>query len=202
MVRGLYSDPIEVRSQLKQFMTTNELPEIKSTDGGTWRRIRVIEFLSKFEDNPDPNNKYEFKLDDKLKDTINMWAGAFVSYLIHIYTTMYDVENKIPEPIEVMIATNTYRQEQDVIREYYDSCIDQTSDKTDIIRKRDLSANFKLWFKGDREGSAIPKTKNLYEYMEKTLKFKYSPAGYVGMKFKRDMMITGNDTLDSTDLDA
>ena len=186
MVRGLYSEPIEVRSQLKQFMTTNELPEIKSVDGGTWRRIRVIEFLSKFVDNPDPNEPFEFKLDETFKEKIGLWAPAFISYLIHIYTTMYDVETKVPEPAEVMTSTNQYRREQDVIREYYDASIEETKDKKDTIKKKDLSAHFRLWFRDVHEGEIPPKSKAIYEYFEKMLKRKYFSNGFQCMKFKKE----------------
>ncbi len=200
MVRGLYSEPIEVRSQLKQFMTTNELPEIKSIDGGTWRRIRVIEFMSKFVENPDQSNPYEFKLDETLKDKISLWAPAFISYLIHIYTTMYDVENKIPEPVEVLSSTNQYRREQDVMREYFENCIQVTTDKKEGIKKKDLNTHFKLWFKGEHEGSSIPKAKTLYEYFEKTLKFKYlNTVGYATLRFSKEIESSGDEQMEEHD---
>ncbi len=198
MVRGLYSEPIEVRSQLKQFMTTNELPEIKSVDGGTWRRIRVIDFMSKFVENPDVNNPYEFKLDETLKDKIALWAPAFASYLIHIYTTMYDVDTKMIEPDEVMSSTNQYRREQDVIREYYEASIEHTKDKKDTVKKKDLSAHFRLWFRDVHEGETPPKSKAVYEYFDKMLKLKYFNNGYQCMKFKKEYDTSGEDLMDET----
>ncbi len=187
MVRGLYSDPIEIRPQLKQFMSTNELPEIKSIDGGTWRRIRVIDFMSKFVEKPDPANPYEFKLDGTLKDKISQWAPAFASYLIHIYTTMYDVDNKIVEPDEVLSSTLQYRREQDVFRDYYETNIEITNNKKDLIKKKDLNTHFKMWYKNEHEGSALPKAKALYDYFDKVLKLKYSQnIGYNGAKFKKE----------------
>lgn len=204
MVRGLFQDPIEVRSQLKQWMTTNELPEIKSTDGGTWRRIRVIHFMSKFVENPDPTNQYEFKIDDTLKDKISQWAGAFASYLIHLYTTVYDVAHKIPEPEEVMASTNMYRREQDVIREYYDNCIEIVENSKEGVMKKDMLTHFKMWYKDGRDGSVVPKAKTLYEYFEKTLKHKYSKFGFIGLQFRKPVVVKGNCEMSDTenDLDA
>ncbi len=203
MVRGLFQEPIEIRPQLKQFMTTNELPEIKSTDGGTWRRVRVIDFMAKFVENPDTNNKFEFKLDTTLKSKIKTWAPAFASYLIHLYTTMYDVDNKIPEPPEVTASTDQYRREQDVFREYYETCIEHTTDKRDTVMKKEMNNHFKMWFKDEHEGSVLPKTKALYDYFDKMLKLKYNPTGYPAMRFKKEIVSKGEQMDEKTcDLDV
>jgi P4 family phage/plasmid primase-like protien len=205
MVRGLYSEPIEIRPQLKQFMTTNELPEIKSIDGGTWRRVRVIDFMSKFVENPDPNNEYEYKLDNTLKDRISQWAPAFVSYLIHIYTTMYDIPNKEKEPAEVTASTIQYRKEQDLYREFYDSCYELTNEKKEGIKKKGVTDKFKEWFKHNHEGETMPKGKAVTEYFDKVIRLKYSQTyGYIGLKKKDDgTSSSGEDQMeDSNDIDA
>lgn len=186
MVRGLYQEPFEVKSQMKNWMTTNELPEINSDDGGTWRRLRVINFGSKFVENPDPTNPNEFMLDDTLKGKISQWAGAFASYLIHVYTTLYDVPNKIPEPEEVQCATNEYRKEQDFVREYFDSMIETTTNKMDTLKKKDLFAHFRLWFGEIHQGDTLPKCKKLYDFMHKTIKNKYGPNGWPFLRFRLD----------------
>ncbi len=202
MVRGLYSEPIEIRPQLKQFMTTNELPEIKSIDGGTWRRIRVIDFMSKFVEHPNPAEPYEFKLDTTLKDKISQWAPAFVSYLIHVYTTMYDIPNRDPEPHEVKASTEQYRREQDIFKEYFETCFEQTDNKKEGIKKKDLSTHFKMWFKtGDHEGTPLPKVKIVYDYFDKMLKLKYSgTVGYIGLKYKKEYESTGEESSEEPEI--
>jgi phage/plasmid-associated DNA primase len=175
-------------------MTTNELPEIKSIDGGTWRRIRVVDFMSKFVENPDPSNPYEFKLDTTLKDKISQWAPAFVSYLIHIYTTMYDIPNKDPEPAEVRASTDQYRKEQDLYREFYDTCFEISNEKKDGIKKRELYPIFKDWFKKDHGNEPAPKSKAVIEYFDKVLKLKYSNTyGYIGLNKKQDEQSSGDE---------
>ena len=60
--RALFRDPIEFKPQFKLAVCTNNLFDVTSNDDGTWRRIRVCEFLSKFCDNPSNNSKdKEFK---------------------------------------------------------------------------------------------------------------------------------------------
>ena len=187
MVRGLYQEPIEVKPQIKYWLTCNELPEIKSDDGGTWRRIRVIDFSSKFVDNPDPLNPNEFQLDDKLKGQISAWAPIFASYLIHIYITKYDVADRVVEPLEVQLSTNKYRKEQDIVREYYDNLLEITLDKTDTIKKKDLFIHFKMWFGEIHQGETLPKSKKIYDFMDKEIKHKYNAAGWPYIRFKKDL---------------
>ena len=184
MVRGLYQDPIEIKPQIKSWMTMNEKPIISSDDGGTWRRLRVIEFKCKFVENPDASNPDEYLLDDTLKGKISQWSGAFISYLIYIYNTMYDIPNKVPEPIEVQLSTNLYRKDQDLVREYFESCIEITLVKTNYIMKKDLYSNFTAWFREYHCGETTPKSKKLYDFFDKEIKYKYTGIGWPYLQFK------------------
>jgi P4 family phage/plasmid primase-like protien len=176
MVRGLYQEPIEIKPQLKHFLATNDLPKITSDDGGTWRRIRVIQFLMKFVENPDQNNEYEAPIDMSLKEKIGQWAPTFASYLIHIYTTQY-LKYGINEPKEVMMSTNKYRKAQDLIREFYEARIQVTTDKRDRMLKKDILAEFRSWVKSEHDGEIVPKSAKLYEFMEKEIKQEYPTRG-------------------------
>ncbi len=44
--RGLFKDPIQFKPQFKMILLCNELPKINADDNGTWRRIRVVKFVS------------------------------------------------------------------------------------------------------------------------------------------------------------
>ena len=59
----------------KMACCTNTLFDIQSNDEGTWRRIRVVDFESRFIDNPssDPKDN-EFKKDKDLKKKFVDWA--------------------------------------------------------------------------------------------------------------------------------
>lgn len=190
MVRGLFQDPVEITPQLKHFLATNDLPKITSDDGGTWRRIRVIHFPMKFVDNPNPENEFERKIDEKLKEKIPQWAPTFASYLIHIYNKYYNIKNKIAEPEEVMVSTNKYRKAQDLIREYFELKIAVTDDKKDRIMKKELLADFRAWVKGEHDGEIIPKSQKLYEFFEKQLKQDYPKnGGWRNVTFKDDDVV-------------
>jgi|SaaInlStandDraft_7_1057024.scaffolds.fasta_scaffold04376_1 P4 family phage/plasmid primase-like protien len=192
MVRGLYKKPREIEPQLKYWLTCNDLPKIPSDDGGTWRRIRVIDFASKFIENPDQNNQNQFPIDYSLKENIGLWAPAFASYLIHIYITKYDVKNKVAEPTEVMCATNKYRKDQDLIREYYDTYLIITDDKRDKLTKRELSSHFKFWAKNERDVQTPPKPDKLYELISNEMEKKYGNGNY-GTGWKKICIRNVND---------
>ena len=66
--RQLFQEAQEFDPQFKLVVCTNNLPEISSNDEGTWRRIRVVPFKSYFTDTPNPNDKYEFKVDKNIKE--------------------------------------------------------------------------------------------------------------------------------------
>ena len=189
--RDLYKgskDMIIFKPQLTPFMACNDMLEIKGQDNGTWRRVVKIDFASEFLDNPDPNDPLQFKIDETLKEKIDAWAKPFASYLIHIYMNDYLTSGKLIEPDEVKVSTNMYRKDQDIFSEYYDNCIEKTPNKNDIIQKRDLFANFKIWFRDVHDGEPLPKGKKLYEFIEKELKQNYKTKGYVNIKFKNNIL--------------
>ena len=75
LVRDLYKgskEMIEFKPQMKYFLICNQLPVIPSIDDGTWRKLRVIDFNSKFVDNPTVSN--EFKINTNLKQEIKSWV--------------------------------------------------------------------------------------------------------------------------------
>lgn len=47
MVRPMYREPFEVKFQVKWFLCCNKLPTVTAQDEGTWRRLKVVEFLSR-----------------------------------------------------------------------------------------------------------------------------------------------------------
>jgi len=143
MTRALFKEPIEFRPQFKMIMTCNELPEVPSDDGGTWRRIRVIEYKSKFTDSPDPNNPLEFPLDGELLDKFEKWADIFISMLIHHHGTM-DFK-KIHEPEEVRLATEGYKKNNDLIGQYINERLEKDEESKDRVIVTKLYGDFRGW---------------------------------------------------------
>jgi P4 family phage/plasmid primase-like protien len=106
VARGLYQDSVSFVMGAKLFLACNELPEIKGEDTALWRRIRVVDFPSRFVDEPKESN--EFKIDRTLPSRMRedvTWRQTFMKILLEYYN------KDIREPREVQVKTNEYRQE-------------------------------------------------------------------------------------------
>jgi len=115
--RGLFEDQQRFRITGKLFMMCNSLPPIHSMDRGTWRRIRVIPFNSKFVDASDPELKSGaanvFVRDNGLDAKLRDWRQVWLSLLVHIYEKEYLVNGLEPVPRNVMDESNKYKESFD-----------------------------------------------------------------------------------------
>ena len=154
--------------------------EINSNDGGTWRRIRVVDFKSKFVDVIDTENKeeYQFIKDRTLDDKIPDWAPVFSAMLVK---RAYETEGRVEDCDMVMSASKKYRQGEDHVSGFVEEKILRTGCDTDKISKRNVQEEFKLWFQTNEGNRKPPKGKELVEYMDK----KFGPSksgGWTGIK--------------------
>ena len=106
VARGLYQEAVSFVMEAKLFLACNELPEIKGEDTALWRRIRVIDFPSRFVDDPKESNEYKIDrtLPSRMREDVT-WRQTFMKILLDYYF------RDIKEPMEVQVKTNEYRQE-------------------------------------------------------------------------------------------
>jgi P4 family phage/plasmid primase-like protien len=167
LVRGLFKEPIEFRPQFKMILTCNELPEVQSDDGGTWRRIRVINFTSKFVDKPNPAVKTEFPIDIDLSEKFEIWANQFVAMLIHHHKS-FDPK-KMTEPMEVRIATEGYKKNNDIIGQYVSERIRRDEQNTKRTLLNRVYNDFRQWVQQfQQKGKKLPDRNQFRAYVEKT----------------------------------
>jgi phage/plasmid-associated DNA primase len=200
LVRDLYkgaNEMIEFKPQMKYFLTCNQLPDVPANDDGTWRRLRVIDFSSKFTDNPTKPN--EFKINTNLKQDIQNWATTFLSYMIHIYETCYKNINYLKEPDEVMASTYRYKMENDFYTEYSTDRISYTDNLKNTISREVLYADFKGWFKTNYEGKPVPKKPEFEKNINKIIG-EPTRKGYVKLLFNT-IVESDNDSIPPNVLD-
>ena len=162
--RDLYAGSngmIEFKPQCKFFLCCNLLPKVQSNDDGTWRRISVIEFISKFKDNP--KNKNEYQIDTRLKSEIQDWAGYFLNYLLHIYITEYKLYNYLEQPLEVLHSTHQYKNENDDYKEFFDLKLKLTDTETDKLSKHAMHEYFMNWIKKHNSNCKLNTNRSEFE---------------------------------------
>jgi P4 family phage/plasmid primase-like protien len=137
--RALYGAPVEFYPQFKTLLACNKLPEIPSTDGGTWRRIRVVPFEMSFVDTP--VEPHERKKDPDLRKNMETWHQAFMSILVK-YNELFKQDGN-SEPSKVTEQTNQYQQKSDFVLEYLTDRLEY--DISYKILSTDLYDDFKWW---------------------------------------------------------
>lgn len=185
--RGLYREGMEFKPQFKMILTCNHLPLVPSDDGGTWRRIRVVRFESKFCENPDPTKPNEFPIDTSLSQKFDDWAEALISLLIEYYKKT--ITEKIKEPEEVLECTREYQRRNDIIADFLDSAV--VKDDNGFLQLGEAFNDFKSWLKDEGCTDRSMRKSDFQSYIEKV----YGKAsmvsklkGWKGYKLKSSLV--------------
>ena len=185
LVRALYKEPYEFKPQFKMILTCNELPEVPSDDGGTWRRIKVCNFSSRFCENPNLE-KNEFHMDLELTDKFDRWKEVFISMLIERHKNINP--SAITEPSEVRIATESYKQNNDIIGQFInEKIIIDPEIKEPRVTIAKLYNDFRIWtVLNVTKGKKCPYRNQLKAYFEKILATPYDVKGWRGIGYRLD----------------
>ena len=168
-------DPIQARApympnaitfipQFKLVVCSNEFMEIKSQDHGTWRRIRVVDFMSMFVENPVKGEKdkpYQYKLDKNIKEKFSIWKETFMGLLVE---KAFETDGNVKDCDIVMKSSNSYRESLDYIAEFIADKV--LVDQIGHITKSELTSEFTLWYQGTY-GKGGPSPKDVQSYMDK-----------------------------------
>jgi len=145
--RELNSSQIEFKPCSKFFMACNKIPSISDLDGGVIRRLKITEFISRFVEEPDPENIkngiYEFKIDKALKSKLENYQCVFMCILIDYYK-LYKTESLLP-PIPVLQVTKKYENDNNIIKQFIEENI-VIGEKSDYITKDQLKEIYKSDF--------------------------------------------------------
>jgi phage/plasmid-associated DNA primase len=140
--RALFKDTVTFIPQFKLAVCTNVLFDIKSNDDGTWRRIRIVDFVSKFVDNPSENPEdHEFKIDLKLDDKFITWVPVFTSLLVEV---LFKTGGIVHDCDEVMASSQKYKEQQDYFAGFMKDrvCVHPTG----LLNKGDVYSEFQEWY--------------------------------------------------------
>ena len=162
-----YKDPVEFKPQFKMILTCNELPAVNSNDRGTWRRLRLVEFISKFVDDPDPSDPYQFEIDEYLDDKLNIWKSAFMYMLLERHRVYRN--RGIREPDDVKKQTKEYQNESDHYVMFFNEQIVELGDEYSgvTLKLDDIWFVYQEWFKQVKGSNVkIPPRKDLKKNLD------------------------------------
>ena len=196
VARGLYQDSLSFVMEAKLFLACNELPEIKGEDTALWRRIRAIDFPSRFVD--DPKGPGEFKIDRTLPSRMRedlSWRQTFMNILLRYYS-----RDDIREPDEVKIKTNEYQMNNDPNRKFVTMYLEKKSGCG--VNWTKLWNCYQKWYI-EENGSCNLKKVVVKKYFEdRVFKTKYTPVskdigrGWCGWRIREELFDEINDELE------
>lgn len=157
------------------FLLTNHKPRAAADDFAFWERCRLIWFELSFvkdrEPRPDSNER---PADSDLAATLQECAPAILSWLVN-GCLRWQAEGTTPPPI-VKEATAAYRQEQDIIQEWIDDCIEE--DPYGSAPARELNQSWTQWYEAN-VGKRVPSQRWLGQQLGKRYTKRKASTGYV-----------------------
>ena len=136
IARELYKPWFEFQPAFTPWLTTNHLPEIRGTDHGIWRRIRVIPFRATFTEEQQ-DKTLGAKLRAELPGILNWLVDGVRDWM---------ARGGLDEPPSVRAATNEYRTDLDTVGLWIDECCD--TGPTQWATSKRLHQSYSEWAEG------------------------------------------------------
>lgn len=199
--RGLYKEEqLSFVPQVHPIIMANFYLPVTSRDHGTWRRIRVIKFESKFVHNPvhdDPDEPYQFKIETDFDDKFKTWGNVFMAMLVEI---AYVMQGSLPICDIIMKYSQEYQKKEDFITEYILDNL-MVGGPNDRIKKTQLSSHFSSWYFEMFQSKQPGKTQELFTAIEKHFRVKYK-GEYRGICIKRNVKEIDSQEIGDSDTDS
>lgn len=185
--RALFKESVTFIPQFKLVVCTNTLLDIKSNDDGTWRRIRVCDFISKFLENPYGDEQkfpkedypYQYEMDKHIDEKFSIWAPVLASMLVNI---TFKKMGSVTDCDIVLASSEQYREGQDYLAEFCKDKIKKVHGSKGI-KKTELVEEFRQWYTTNY-GKGLPKARELYDHMDK--KYGKYKAGWANVVINYD----------------
>jgi len=134
--RQLFGEPVQLIPQCKLFLLCNFLPEVSVTDGGTWRRMCVVPFTSRFfvSDDPcsgyDPQNPEHHMSDPAIMEKFARWKVVFAAMLIERHRVLVQEKGKsIREPEPVLSESRRYQETSNRVAKFVHDWVEWIEDE-------------------------------------------------------------------------
>ncbi len=136
LVRALHSDFVSVRPQFKLIISGNHKPDIRGTDDGIWRRLKLVPFEETIPVGERiPKNELDAILFAEAPGVLNWLIAGLLDYL----------EGGLQEPDMVRLATAEFREESDPYGTFLEDACVVSGDPADHLLARELVQAFNFW---------------------------------------------------------
>lgn len=176
--RGLYKDPVTFKPMFQMVICANERVKIEGTNEGIWRRLKVVNYISRFVHNNPSEEDYIYLLDDHIKFKFDSWKEHLFYKLVQIG---FQNQGKVKDSEAIIKATNAYRNSEDKLGQFILEMIIPSDLATARVDKKHLSAEFKAWIDLNYNSCRIA-PKKLFERLEKM--FTSTSTGFDGFFIK------------------
>jgi len=150
-VRANFQQEIEFTPQAKVLLRMNNEPRILDDTDATWERVKRINFRRQFT---------EHEKDPELTDKLLAESSGIFNWLLEgwklVRTARQDGEVALPEPAEVRMATQEYRQEQSQVARFFAESYEVAQRECEPISAADIYENYKHW--ADKQGEYFKKS--------------------------------------------
>ncbi|CAM5319625.1 DNA primase family protein [Eoetvoesiella caeni] len=183
--RPLYGKPFSFAPSFKLLVASNHKPVVLGTDYGIWRRLRLVEFLARFDSS---NN------DPHLLRTLLGELEGIASWCVQ-GCLAWQEQGLQDQPAAIKQATDSYRQEMDTLGEFITECTYADGE----TKASELYQRYKAWC--DDNGFKYPMSaKGLgHKLVERGYIRRSTNKGpyYQGICLKRQILAMRGDTSDA-----
>ena len=183
--RAMYAKTMcKFTPQFELVCCTNHLFNIKSTDKGTWRRIRQVPFNAEFVDEADYEIKRKqgllndpekpvYMKDLDMKEKLPSFVEVFTAKLVERANKTGGVVKDCPLVLE---ASKKYEERENFWRQFMNDNIAKGTEN-DKIKKTEIRNIFNEWYQTNYQ-QRPPKATELYEQLDKNIGRQRNKAWY------------------------
>jgi P4 family phage/plasmid primase-like protien len=201
--RVLYSnDPVELNIQFKLHIYCNKKLDFNGDDGGMRRRLKVVDYISKFDENAteDDFENHIYMQDAKLSSVVKLWRQDYMKMLLSLYKHGDDFDYKAYEPVSVREATQEYTNSNNDVLKFMGEFFEKTGNKEDYITLTQISSLYQCMKQYNQS-----KLKDLKSLVEREINEKFKEKGKVKVEGKfrdvRNYLIGWRKRIDEDDED-
>ena len=145
--RLMRQDFFEFDPTHKLWLSANHRPIVRGTDWAIWRRIPLIPFEVTFVDADKARDGQPIK-DPALTDKLRQEMAGILAKAVRAAQDWH--RNGLAIPAKVLVATESYRREQDLLGGFLEDCCDLTDPKAEE-KASDVYRQYQEWCKDNGE---------------------------------------------------